>query len=262
MIKINPVILKNEFITVELSSVGARINGVYSSDGKMILVDGDTVLFPVCAGEKDNKITIGQNEYNLEKCGFVKNKEFTVMENFEDYAEFILTSDEETVVNYPFSFNLIVSYKLLGKALEVRCVVGNFSEYKMPYSLGFNVHVPMRGAKLAFECEEVLNMHKIESGVLTGETVVYENGNGKEFSLKSNGDFVLKNIISDKFDIACGKSSIGVGADDKCDIFASYNGRVADVGIWSGEDADICIAPFSNVLDENSSAEYYRLLTF
>ena len=134
------IVLKNEYLTMKISHVGASILEITDAEGNLLVSKGTGISFPVCGGVYNNTVTIGESDCSISKNGFAKNCEFMLLESYEDYAEFIFTADEATVKDYPFSFNIFMSYKLLGKAIEINCRVGNFSEYKMPYSFGLNTY--------------------------------------------------------------------------------------------------------------------------
>lgn len=68
---------------------------------------------------------------------------FEVVEHKVDYVRLLLASSEETKSNYPFDFQLFVSYELGGDGLVVKYQVVNDSQEDMFFSIGghpaFNV---------------------------------------------------------------------------------------------------------------------------
>ena len=105
------VILDNKKIRLEIAEKGAEIrrctvnceDRFWSGDPKY-WSGVAPVLFPVCSGLKDDKFTINGKSYNLEKHGFAKKMDFTVEEKGDAYAVFLLTSTEETLKSYPWTF--------------------------------------------------------------------------------------------------------------------------------------------------------------
>lgn len=261
------IILKNEYITLKLSSTGASISEVTDFDGNTLLLGGDTLLFPVCGKVYSESITLGETSCKIPGFGFAKDTEFMLLESYEDYAEFILSSDDAIVENYPFSFNILVSYKLLGNAFEINVKVGNFSEYKMPYSLGINLNLPKGESKAEFISEEILEGYVLKGGLYRGEVTRLAPRNGKELELKN--EFVMKDIISDSVSVLQnGKTGLNISKEGFSN-FAYYDSDDCQVaGFWEGFASTFGkIDDFVNkngikLLDENSSDEYSLLISF
>ena len=262
-----PVILKNEYLTVRLSQKGAAIEEVLSSDDEILLVGGDTFSFPVCGAVSGGGAYLGKMHCKMPYGGFAKDKQFEVMEYMEDYAEFILTADDDTVKNYPFSFNLIITYKLLGNALEVGCTLGNFSEYKMPYSFGFGVCAKNIDA-VEFENEEILEGYPLTGGIIRDPLQRLADGNGKILKIEEGGSCVMKNIISNSVKILSGDTGIKIYGSDLRNLALSTQNGVTTVGLWdgmadfAGEKSGFLNTETSDLLDENSTAERIYQLTF
>ena len=136
--------LKNEFLTVTISSYGAEITSIKDANDKEYLHQKDMIfwnrqapiLFPVCSNLINNEISINSVTYTIMPHGFVMNKDFNLMECTEDLAVFSFVSDEETKEMYPYDFELIITYKLLGKSLDVSYEVINDSDGDMYFSIG------------------------------------------------------------------------------------------------------------------------------
>ena len=110
----------------------------------------------------------------------------------EDEAIFCLVSDEETLDVYPFSFELKITYKIVGDSLRITNEVKNTGEATMPFALGrhdsFLLDAPIDGYKLCFnENERFLSERADENARLTG--VFVDFGGGKEFALPA--DFLV-----------------------------------------------------------------------
>ena len=79
-----PVILKNEYLTVRLSQKGAAIEEVLSSDDEILLVGGDTFSFPVCGAVSGGGAYLGKMHCKMPYGGFAKDKQFEVMEYMDN----------------------------------------------------------------------------------------------------------------------------------------------------------------------------------
>ena len=263
------VVLKNEYLTLKISHKGASVVEVSDNDGNILLSGGPTILFPVCGGVYGDAVTIGGNEYEINDDGFAKDSEFMLLECYEDYAEFILSSDDDTVEKYPFSFNIFVSYKLLGKAFEINCRAGNFSEYKMPYSLGINTYFPYESLNAQFCRDEIMEGYILKNGLFCGEVKRVMPQNGKSLDIPENSEFVIKNIISDSFKLTKdGRMLAKVQAENLSGFSVrSVQGGMC-VGMWQGfagtfgKKEDFITKEGARLVDENSSDEYSFLISF
>ena len=114
--------IKNDQLTLEISSLGAELQSIKDANGNEYLWDGDEkywnrhspILFPiVCGLWKDTYRTEGK-EYHLPRHGFARDTEFKLVGKTADRLTFALIDNEETQKNYPYHFNLAISYRLQG----------------------------------------------------------------------------------------------------------------------------------------------------
>ncbi len=112
--------IKNDQLTVEISSLGAELQSIKDANGNEYLWDGDQkywsrhspLLFPIVGGLWKDTYRIGDKEYHLPRHGFGKLIEFKLVGKTGDRLTFALIDNEETFKNYPYHFNLAVSYRL------------------------------------------------------------------------------------------------------------------------------------------------------
>lgn len=144
--------IENKKMKVEIESHGAELMSVKTiSDGCEYLWQGDPkywgdracVIFPICGRLVDGYYTYEGKKYEMELHGFVRNREFSVLERKEDRITFEFTADDSSKEIYPFDFTLRVTYALDGNRLVNAFTVINNGESILPYSLGghpgFNV---------------------------------------------------------------------------------------------------------------------------
>ena len=86
------------------------------------------ILFPIVGALKDNQYRYKGETYHLPRHGFARDMMFEVVEHKVDYVRLLLASSEETKSNYPFDFQLFVSYELGGDGLVVKYQVVNDSQ--------------------------------------------------------------------------------------------------------------------------------------
>ena len=160
------ICLKNEFLTVKINTLGAEMTSIQTPDGEEKLHQPDMVfwngrapvLFPICGTPIGDKITVDGKEYSMNEHGFAKDSEFNLMECSDDLAVFSLVSNDETKKVYPYDFELLITYKLLGKAIDVSYEVINDSKETMYFSIGshegYNCMSGLKNYILEFETPE------------------------------------------------------------------------------------------------------------
>ena len=163
--------IENKNLKIQVENTGAELVSLYSKEAdteylwygkKEIWGKHAPILFPIVGKLIDDKYRVNGKEYTLEKHGFARNTEFKLIDKGEDFIKFCLTENEETLKKYPYKFNLIITYTLKGKTLEVTHEVVNTNDDTMYFSLGghpaFNCEI---GDILEFEKEETLAAEKI-----------------------------------------------------------------------------------------------------
>ena len=127
------VFLKNEFLTVVIKPLGAEIISIKDADDverlhqpDMVFWNGQApILFPWCGKMIDTKFVHNDKEYELKQHGIARESMFDLLEQTEDLAVLSRLSNEDTKKVYPFDFELIVTYKLLGNSIDVSYEVLN-----------------------------------------------------------------------------------------------------------------------------------------
>jgi len=94
------------------------------------------ILFPFVGGLKNNSYKYHGKEFQMSKHGFAREMEFALISQDENSIWFELTSNEETMKNYPFAFKLVQGYEVLNGTVKVLWKVYNKNEETMYFSLG------------------------------------------------------------------------------------------------------------------------------
>ena len=137
--------IKNNFIKAKIKSFGAELNSLQKIDNDFEYIwqanpqywaRHSPVLFPIVGRLKDDSYFYKGKKYTLSQHGFARDKEFKVVAQDDDFIEFSLKNDEKTFENYPFLFELNISYKLEKTKLIISYIVKNASEDKMYFSIG------------------------------------------------------------------------------------------------------------------------------
>ncbi|MEE0808997.1 MAG: aldose 1-epimerase family protein, partial [Acutalibacteraceae bacterium] len=105
------VTISNDRVTVQIAEYGAEMRRIVF-EGVDYLWSGDEdvwsgtapIMFPICGALVDNKYIYEGKEYTLPKHGFARHSMFTLENQGDNYAVFLLSSSDETLKMYPFSF--------------------------------------------------------------------------------------------------------------------------------------------------------------
>ena len=153
---------------------GAQIVSFKGSNGREALWSGNPdvwashapVLFPVCGSVRDDTVTIGGQPYPMTKHGFVRNADFFVAKQGDDFVELIFTPTHETRRMYPFDFVFHVTYTLVEDGYTTTFLVENKSDRAMPFCVGGHpgFRLPMEDGA-TFE-DYQLEFAEIEDGLL------------------------------------------------------------------------------------------------
>jgi len=176
------VAISNSDISVTISTFGAEIKSVIKN-GKEMIWDGNPefwsgqapLLFPICGGLKDDKFIFEGKEYTLQKHGYARKCEFELESVEKEKAVFLLCSDEESLKQYPFEYELRIIYTLDGSKLNVEYNVKNISDKNMYFSIGAHeAYACPEGIEeysIVFDKAEDLNATQLDGNFLKYETV-------------------------------------------------------------------------------------------
>lgn len=111
------------------------------ADPTLTVRGGIPILFPICGNLPDNQYLWQGQTYHLKQHGFARDLPWTVVEQAtQDQASLTLelSSTEQTWSLYPFDFQLVFTYRLLGDRLTLHQRYTNLSPDPMPFSAGFH----------------------------------------------------------------------------------------------------------------------------
>jgi galactose mutarotase-like enzyme len=140
------VTLSSDALSAELDPKGAQLSALRDRDGRDLLWNGDPaiwagrapILFPIVGVLVDGKYRLGSTSYSLPRHGFARNRMFTLESANATTAVFRLHDDEETLLVYPFRFNLDIQFRLTGPTLSMTATIRNLGNEIMPASFGFH----------------------------------------------------------------------------------------------------------------------------
>lgn len=267
-------LLENEKCKVEVESLGAELKSfVKKENSQEYMWSGDPeiwgkvspLLFPFIGKLKDFKYTYKDSEYEIMKHGFVKETEFTIAETGKDRICFETSDTEDTRSMYPFSFRLVVEYRLEGLTLSENWRVYNTGKDTLYFSIGGHPGFLCPPADVEGQSGDrtscALKLYGCK-GDSFQNLCVGSDGllSGKEISISMEQGIlpVTEHIFDDDALILQEQGVWGVGLCDR-------NGREyvraeADVpvwGIWSVADSKapyICLEPWFGICDKTDFA--------
>ena len=248
---------ENEFFTLGVKEMGAELTSLKSKktgieyiwEGNPDIWYGQSpILFPVIGRLLDDKYRLNGKEYPMEKHGIVRKKPFKLVEQTNDSLTFLQSDDEESLKIYPYHFDLYVTFKLNGNALEVSHKVVNKNDCVMYYSFGahpgFNCKI---GDYLEFDNNQacVLNEQIDEESYLMDNQVELLK-NEKRITIEKNTfdhDALILSGYTDKV--------ISLKSDDHNRI-VRFNFDSPVLGIWAKPNAPyVCIEPWWGINDNH-----------
>lgn len=265
--------LQNDKLKITVKKTGAELCKITSVKNKtefMWHADPDVWgsfapnLFPIIGALKDDAYTFEGKTYTLPKHGFVRhNKAITLHQQTQNSLTFKLTSNPESLKNYPFEFEFLITYTLTNNTLEVKHTVINTDSKTMYFSVGghpaFKCPVfdneNYEDYVLEFEHSENSKTHLInmENGLISSETeTVFNNSNKIQLThnLFNRDALVFKDLKSRKVTLKSNKNG---------DILSvSYPG-FPYLGIWAKPNGDyVCIEPWLGVADSETTNQNFK----
>lgn len=249
--------LVNPDLRVLIKPLGAELTSIRSRrDDLEYLWQGDPafwagqsyILFPIVGGLPDGGYRWHHAPYRMKPHGFARNSEFELLEQTKDRLTLRLNESDATLAQYPFRFELLITYALDGNRLLHGFTVINRSEGEMPFSIGGHpgFRCPllpgeeMSDYRIEFECAETLASRVKTDGLLTGQTVPFlEHASTKPLThdLFRNGAAILNGVKSNWLEIRNERNPHVIRVD-----FSGF----PDLGIWSSANNGpfVCIEPW------------------
>lgn len=181
------ITVSNEFLTAQFSEIGGELKSLKDTSGREYIWNGDPafwtgsapVLFPICSGLKNKEYTYEGKTYTLPQHGFARRTEFAVENVGDNSITFLLSSDNYKNENYPFEYELRITYTLIGKKVEVEYKVQNRTDGDMYFSIGSHE---------AYYCPELITDYEVEFD----KTETLSNCLFEEGLISDKVDFIAK----------------------------------------------------------------------
>ena len=274
------ITLKNDSLTVTVSTLGAEIQSVTGNDGHEYLWCGDAsawsgrapIMFPICGALKDNQFVHNGKQYTLTKHGFARLNEFEVIEEDDTHATFRLSSNEELKKCYPFDFHFDVSFLLSGNALLIEYRVENTGNENMYFSFGAHeAYATPEGVEsysIVFDEKQTLDTNDVGATLLYSQRRVLEDADTLPLhdGLFEQDALVLLNtpFKSVKLVNKTGAHSVRVDFDgmDNMLIWKKLGAKFVCIEPWHGtpdfSDADGILAHKAGITELSQGKQFSR----
>ena len=250
-------ILKNDQLTVTLRDLGAEMISVKRGDCEYVW-QGDPaywsghapLMFPICGRLFEQTYSYEGKTYTQGTHGFARSSIFRTTAVTDSEVVFTLASNDTTRANYPFDFELTVTYRLEGARLTTLAEIRNTGNKILPATFGghpaFNVPLDGKGefADYRLEFGEACSPDEIlmtPNCFLTGKRRAYPLTDGKSLPLSHDLftiDAIFLSRVADTVTLKSEKTERSVTL------------RYADmpyVGVWHKPCTDapyVCIEPW------------------
>lgn len=263
--------ITNGVYTAQVDSLGAQLVSLKGPEGFEHLWVGDPqywrehapVLFPIVGALRDNRTQIGGEWYSMNRHGFAKASQFTLVEEGKDRLAYCLTADAETEKSYPFQFALTVAYTLKADGYETEFTVENRGEEPLPFVIGghpgFNVPVNEAAAfedyVIRFEQPETQRCPVIlDTGLIDPTQTAYELREEREIPLTHplfyKDALVFEGLNSRKVQVVNPQTGRGVEMD-----FSQF----PLLGIWSAKNDGpyVCLEPWTGCATQTTEGDSF-----
>jgi galactose mutarotase-like enzyme len=257
--------IENDFFQLVVDESGAEMQSLVSKQqNRELLWQGNSefwnrkapVLFPIVGKLKENSYIFKNTEYQLPQHGFARDCSFSILDEKNFSLSLSLKSSPETKINYPFDFELIICYKLIGNKLICTYEVNNSGNENMFFSIGahpgFALPIdednPFESYQIRFEKEENLNRFLLTDGLQNDEM---EKVNIENSVLKLNYELFEKDALVFKK-----MQSSWIQLEDKNEkkMLKFHAENFPFYGIWTKKNAPfICLEPWHGIADYQDS---------
>ncbi|MBQ6333660.1 MAG: hypothetical protein IJI46_01120 [Erysipelotrichaceae bacterium] len=228
-------VLKVDTWACEIASFSRKdkdIEYMWNGDPKY-WANRNPLLFPHVSAPANKVLNFKGQDYSVNNHGFCRKSEFEFVEQGEDYLLFRIKTNEETLKEYPYLFELDVRYTLEGNKVSIAYEVKNKEDGKLYF--GFGQHP-------AFNCpldpNKQFTDYRIEFEKDDVENKVIELS--YEFFEKYH-TFVVNEPKSRVFTLTDGENSVIMRTDDKYRIFA----------IWTPMAPFVCLEPWVDSIERD-----------
>lgn len=248
------ITISNATLSATINTLGAELITLIKNNKNYIWTVDETywnktspILFPIVGRLKNDNYEFNGKTYQLPRHGFARNMEFSFDKKSDSQVVFELNESEETKINYPFNFKLIITYTLIENELVIEYFVRNQSDEVLPFSIGahpaFAISDKFENYFLQFNAANNFETHHLENESFNGKTTLVETRNNVialNYALFEKDALVFKQLNSDEVILKNKENAI---------LKVNFD-HFPYLGIWTKENAPfLCIEPWCGLAD-------------
>ena len=253
------ITLSNSQISVEIKTLGAELCSIKNKLNREFMWEGNPnfwgkhspILFPIVGTLKNNTFYHNNTKYTLTRHGFARDMDFELIEKTEDSATFSIQSNSETLLNYPFEFELQIQYTLINTTVELDYKVVNKDNSEIPFSIGahpaFALPSNFENYSLDFEKVEPLEYTLLENDLVSQQIEKIHTDTNRvplTYELFKRDALIFKKLQSNSLTII----------EEEKPILKVHFQDFPSLGIWTKVGAPfICIEPWFGYSDTTES---------
>lgn len=136
--------LSNEEMTVLIAGIGAELKSLQTKNKIEYIWNANPkywnfsapFLFPIVGTLRDKRTIIDGKEYAIKQHGLLRHQEFSVVEHTNEYLLLKNEFNAETLSMYPFQYQALVEYRIVGKTLVTTLKIINIDKRPIAFNLG------------------------------------------------------------------------------------------------------------------------------
>jgi len=199
--------IENAKIKVTVTDMGAEMTSlILKKTGVEYLWQADPEywtghaynLFPICGRLWEGKYTYQGKTYEMNLHGFARKTAYEMVEQTENSLTFKLTDSDVTYAQYPFHFELLLTYTLDGASVITNFHVVNKDEKELIYAIGGHpgFNVPLAEGE-SFTDYTISFAEKCEPRQLCMSETCYYLNETKPFKVRCGKSFGLSHDLFD-----------------------------------------------------------------
>jgi galactose mutarotase-like enzyme len=261
--------IENGYLKVSVNSFGGCLTSIIDkkNNNKELLyqVDErswhsqDVVIFPLVGRIRDGKYSVDGKFYSLKSHGVARYSEFEVKEKSKEEITLSLIYSEESLLSYPFKFELNITYSVKNNVLNVIRTVKNLDDKDIYFYIGSHPALKVSGKENKEEFVFNNVYLDFEKDIDTEQYLLNKDGNlltGEEEKVKLNKILLTKDLINKYQTIIYNAKDINkVRLITKDYDFMFYLLNDSYLAVWSkpGLGDFVCVEPWSGVTDSEKA---------
>jgi len=247
--------LENSELRIQLNAYGAEMQSFFNKKRKQeCLWQADSrywgrhapILFPIVGRLANDELKHQNQSYPMSQHGFARDSLFKIISQTDTTIQFSLQSNENSLEQYPFHFELIVEYSLDSNKLTTTYIIRNPEKSILPASIGahpaFNwpllPDIDKSEHLIQFTHDEHSEIRRLDKGLLLQEKI--KNPLNKNNLVLTDTLFEHDALIFDQLI----SREVKYSASNKLSLTLRFQ-DFPHLGIWTKPGASfICIEPW------------------